>query len=136
MGERIMSFPSWMQSLRSALTPGRSQGRQRRRRSPQAATHRPSFEVLEDRTLPSFSAPVGFAAGTGPNAVVTTDFNGDGRLDLAVLNAGSDDVSVLLGRGDGDFQATGHRYILGGWQPRALAVDDFNGDVKPDILGP
>ena len=32
------------------------------------------------------------------------DFTGDGRTDLAVANYGSNDVSVLLGNGDGTFQ--------------------------------
>ena len=33
------------------------------------------------------------------------DFNGDGKADLAVANHGSNNVSVLLGNGDGTFQA-------------------------------
>ena len=32
------------------------------------------------------------------------DFNGDGRPDLAVANSGDNNVSVLLGNGDGTFQ--------------------------------
>ena len=32
------------------------------------------------------------------------DFTGDGRTDLAVANSGSNDVSILLGNGDGTFQ--------------------------------
>ena len=32
------------------------------------------------------------------------DFNGDGRIDLAVADLDTDDVSVLLGNGDGTFQ--------------------------------
>ena len=35
---------------------------------------------------------------------MTGDFNGDGRLDLAVTDARDDTVSVLLGNGDGTFQ--------------------------------
>ena len=42
--------------------------------------------------------------GTAPDALVAGDFNGDGRTDLAVANYGSNDVSVLLGNGDGTFQ--------------------------------
>src|SRR5229473_3050778 len=103
MGELTMSFHSWLQSLRSALTPRRGQRQQRRRGSLRAATHRPSLEVLEDRVVPAFLAPVGYNTGVAPIAVVTADFNGDGRLDLAVANAVSNDVSILLGNGDGTF---------------------------------
>ena len=41
-------------------------------------------------------------------AIVAGDFNGDGQLDLAVANFDADDVSVLLGNGDGTFQPAGH----------------------------
>src|SRR5207244_1878596 len=86
MGERTMSFTSWLQSLRSTLTPGRGQRHHGRRGSLRAVTHRPNIEVLEDRTMPSFAYPVGYAVGAAPFAVVTADFNGDGRLDLATAN--------------------------------------------------
>ena len=33
------------------------------------------------------------------------DFNGDGKADLAVANYNSNNVSVLLGNGNGTFQA-------------------------------
>ena len=79
-----MSFHSWLQNLRSALAPGRGQRHHRRRGSPRAATHRPNLEVLEDRCLLSFSPAVSYPVGTNPQAVVTADFNNDGRLDLAV----------------------------------------------------
>ncbi|MGI8551235.1 MAG: FG-GAP repeat domain-containing protein [Dehalococcoidia bacterium] len=37
-----------------------------------------------------------FAAGRGPQAIAVGDFNGDGRLDLAVANRTGANVSVLL----------------------------------------
>ena len=46
-----------------------------------------------------------YGAGTVPYSVAVGDFNGDGKLDLAVANEGSNNVSVLLGNGDGTFQA-------------------------------
>ena len=42
--------------------------------------------------------------GTIPDAIVAGDFNGDGRTDLAVANSYDNDVSMLLGNGDGTFQ--------------------------------
>ena len=44
--------------------------------------------------------------GQEPGAIVAEDFNGDGRVDLAVNDNASDSVLVLLGRGDGTFVHT------------------------------
>src|SRR6185437_3347430 len=99
-----MSFPSWLHNFRSTLEPSRGQRHHRRRGSPRAATHERSLEVLEDRCLLSFSPAVSYPVGTNPQAVVTADFNHDGRLDLAVANVESDSVSVLLGNGNGSLQ--------------------------------
>jgi hypothetical protein len=63
--------------------------------------------------------------------VTVGDFNGDGMLDLAVANPGSNNVSVLLGHGDGTFQAA--RNFAVGTAPVSLAVGDFNGDGLPDL---
>ncbi|TAJ99361.1 VCBS repeat-containing protein, partial [bacterium] len=52
----------------------------------------------------SFIARRDFVAGVGPVSVAVGDFNGDGRQDLAVANANSNNVSVLLGNGDRTFQ--------------------------------
>src|SRR5215470_12775266 len=43
------------------------------------------------------------AAASGPEAVVVGDFNGDGKLDLAVANANDNNITVLLGNGAGGF---------------------------------
>src|SRR3989442_15173230 len=45
------------------------------------------------------------SGGLDPSSVAVGDFNGDGVPDLAVANSRSDTVSVLLGDGDGTFQA-------------------------------
>jgi hypothetical protein len=83
------------------------------------------LEALEDRTVPSFMAPVNYSVGTGPQAVVTADLNGDGRLDLVTANAGSNNISVLLGNGNGTFGAA-QTYATGAG-PVSLAVGDFDG---------
>jgi FG-GAP repeat len=48
---------------------------------------------------------------SGQRAVASADFNGDGKVDLAVANNGNSSgedggVSILLRNGDGTFQAT------------------------------
>jgi len=46
-----------------------------------------------------------FNAGANPVSLAAGDFNGDGKLDLAVANQQSENISVLMGKGDGSFQA-------------------------------
>jgi len=69
--------------------------------------------------------------GSEPVALVTGDFTGDGRTDLAVANFGSNDVSILLGNGDGAFQNQGTDAV--GSSPYALVTGDFTGDGRTDL---
>jgi hypothetical protein len=89
-------------------------------------------ELLEDRTLPSFLAPVSYPVGLNPQAVAVGDFTGSGIPDIVVANFSSGNVSVLLGKGDGTFLPA-QNYVVDGY-PKAVAVGDFNGDGKLDIV--
>ena len=85
----------------------------------------------------AFQSEQRFAAGDGffrgPTSLVSGDVNGDGKIDLITSNTFvSDTVSVLLGNGDGTFQAQQH--IAVGESPNAAAVADLNGDGKLDIV--
>src|SRR5262245_29695172 len=93
-----MTARSWMRTLWEAL--------RRRALRKTAVPYRPSLEALEDRALPAvaFHPAVPYGAGDGPFSVAVGDFNGDTKRDLAVANENSDNVSVLLGNGDGSFQ--------------------------------
>ena len=64
--------------------------------------------------------------GTAPAAIVSGDFNGNGHTDLAVANQLSNNVSILLGNGDGTFQNQG-TYAVGS-EPDAIVAGDFTGD--------
>ena len=82
-----------------------------------------------------FRAAVNYGGLSFPRSVATADFNGDGRADLAVVNFDMNKVSVLLGNGDGTFQAavnyaTNQNAIPG---PSSVIAADFNGDGRPDL---
>lgn len=72
-----------------------------------------------------------FPTGSGSNSVATGDFNGDGKLDLAVTNSSDNTVSILLGDGAGNFTLTSSPPV--GSSPSSVAVGDFNGDGKLDL---
>jgi uncharacterized protein (TIGR03437 family) len=64
--------------------------------------------------------------GDGDSSIVTGDFNGDGKPDLAVVAA---DVSVLFGKGDGTFPTTADYPA----SPSVIAVGSFTGDGRMDL---
>ncbi len=69
----------------------------------------------------------------GPNALVAADFDNDGKPDLAVVDRTTNQVSVLLGKGDGTFSEAAKSPIAVGKSPVALAAGDLNGDTRPDL---
>src|SRR5829696_7724545 len=95
------------------------------------AIARACCEPLEPRRLLSFAPAVSYPVGTNPQAVVTADFNNDGKLDLATANAGSSNVSVRLGNGAGGFGVA--TQFATGSNPNSIAVGDFNNDGKRDL---
>lgn len=94
--------------------------------------------VLLGRGDGTFGPAVRVAAG---RSIITTvapgDLNGDGILDLAAAQGGCGHfcgagISVLLGNGDGTFQAPGT--FQTGVRPLAVSIADLNGDGKPDVV--
>ncbi len=79
----------------------------------------------------SFGAATQFPVGMQPVSVAIGDLNGDGKPDLAVPNALSNDISILLGAGAGAFSAAVSLAV--GTQPVSVAIGDLNGDGKPDL---
>ena len=82
-----------------------------------------------DGLAPAITVPV----GRGPFDMTTGDFNRDGIPDLAVANADGHSLSMLIGRGDGQFTRSDlsigiHR------GPRGLTTSDLNGDGRLDLV--
>ena len=100
-----------------------------------------TVSVLLGKGDGTFQAAVSYnSGGTRADSVVVADVNGDGKLDLVVMNralcgslCGDGQVGVLLGNGEGTFQAA-VSYDSGAYEGYSVAVADVNGDGKPDLV--
>ena len=86
----------------------------------------------------SFGASTNFSTGanSAPYSIITADFNGDGKADLASTSTGSStpsNVAVLLGTGTGSFGAAVNTSVGNSAAPGGLTSGDFNGDTKIDL---
>ncbi|HEX8190360.1 MAG TPA: FG-GAP-like repeat-containing protein, partial [Pyrinomonadaceae bacterium] len=88
---------------------------------------------------PTFTAAPRYPGGAATVDIAKGDFNNDGRVDLVLLNDHTnhtgppqDMVSILLSKGVGGFEAP--RSVHTASQSRDVAVGDFNGDGKPDVV--
>jgi hypothetical protein len=81
----------------------------------------------------TFKAAKAYPVPAGVDIVALGDFNGDGKLDVAVTNSGTYDmVSILPGTGSGTLKAA---VVFGtNYGPSGIAAADFNGDGKLDIV--
>ncbi|HSE17516.1 MAG TPA: VCBS repeat-containing protein [Pyrinomonadaceae bacterium] len=83
-------------------------------------------------SVPSFSQTAVYPVGIDIRSVAAADFDGDGSPDLAVANADSSDVTVVLKAGRTE-PAIINTYPVGAF-PLGVATGDFTGDGKIDII--
>ena len=81
----------------------------------------------------TFKKPVRFSVAA-PVAVASGDFNGDGKLDLVVVEyggTGESGIAIFLGDGNGKFHQSAS--YPSGVESTGVAVADFNGDGHQDV---
>src|SRR5229473_1788129 len=107
---------NWIKSRKTSGTFSRRNVHRHDR--PRQSSFRPRLEALEDRRLLS--------------SLVVGDFNGDQRLDMAVIN--DNGLTVFLNQGNGAFLAVPVPGLADvGEGPASLLAGDFNGDGKLDL---
>ena len=79
----------------------------------------------------TFRGVASYPTGAQPQGIAAGDFNGDGKLDLAVANEFENTVSILLGNGDGSFQGPAKAAVAS--FPFSLTAADFSGDGIADL---
>jgi hypothetical protein len=101
----------------------------------------PFVSVLLNTTAPgaatlNFAAKQDFATSSSSESVTLGDLNGDGKLDLALVNTNSSTVSVLLNTtvpGSPTANFTAKQDFATGNIPICIALGDLNGDGKLDV---
>ena len=84
----------------------------------------------------SFTAPQAFTTAAGPDGIVASDINGDGKPDLAVADY-SGSASVLINTTTpGSFTSTfaPQQLLTAQSETKSVAAGDLNGDGKPDLV--
>jgi hypothetical protein len=81
--------------------------------------------------IPSFASSTSFSAGNTPTNLALADFNNDMKADIAVTNQVSNDVSILLGTGNGTFMP--QTLVPSPSSPYAIVAGKFNADNNFDL---
>jgi hypothetical protein len=92
-----------------------------------------TVSLLTTRGDGTFRMSESLRVGTAAlSSITSADFNADGKADLAVTEAGSKVLTVLLGKGNGSFE-TGAHYSVGSI-PSFIVTSDVNNDNIPDLV--
>src|SRR5260370_34078680 len=82
--------------------------------------------TISSCSIPTFAPITNLNAGTLPVGIAAADFNGEGKIDLAVANSTSNNVSGFLNNGSGSFG--GPTDYPAGTNPGSIDAGKFNVD--------
>ena len=90
--------------------------------------------LLRNDSLGQMKYDTAYGVGSSPVAVIAYDavLGSDGFVDLATLNSGTNNLSILKNDGTGRFQGPEH-FDIGGAGPAAICGNDFDGDGDVDL---
>jgi hypothetical protein len=99
-----------------------------------------TLNIFLNKGAGHFQAGLSMTVAGLPGGLVSTDFNGDGKLDILWLDDAPEanrknafDFHCLYGNGDGTFRPDKVCYALDS-APQSVASADFNRDGKPDLV--
>jgi hypothetical protein len=102
------------------------------------------FSIYKNNATPgtlssgAFAAAVNFSTGTNPMGLVCGDFDGDGKIDLAIANYAVNNLSIYRNISSPGSITTGSLASVAifttGVAPQTIAIGDMDGDGKPDII--
>jgi hypothetical protein len=92
-----------------------------------------NVSVLLGNGTGGFGSAKNFSTGNSctPYSLISKDFNGDSKTDLAIANSYAATFVLLFGDGTGNFNSMVTETLGGSSQ--SIISDDFNGDSKADI---
>ncbi|QEK52483.1 T9SS type B sorting domain-containing protein [Pedobacter aquae] len=93
------------------------------------------FRNTGNGTSISFANKIDFVTGTTPVSVQSGDFDGDGKLDLAIVNSSSNSISTLRNNGSsGTISFEAKQDYITQSNPGQIKIGDFDGDGKLDLV--